>query len=99
MGVNTDATAPPFQPLPPEPGVPPSGIGKHPDIRGMANRARKRVSPQRVAFTNPGIDSASIPGIAPTPALTAQQQYVKAGAALDTLQVNIDNFLDWILFR
>jgi hypothetical protein len=52
-----------------------------------------------VAFTHPGIDSAAIPGIAPTPALTAQQQYVKAGAALDTLQVNIDNFLDWILFR
>jgi len=41
MGVSTDATAVPFKPLPPQPGMPPSGIAAQNNIRGIANQAKK----------------------------------------------------------
>jgi hypothetical protein len=102
MGVNTDVQTTPFQPLPPKPGTTPSGIAQHQDIRGMANRARQRVTNRQRTFMNMVADNMTAPTPAAAPASAAgenQQQYLKMGSELADNRDLVDRFVDWVLFE
>ena len=97
MGVNTDVKAPPFQPIPPKPGVLPSGIAGRQDIRSMANNARQRVSSRQQQFLNMVANSAT-PDASAQPAEAPAAQYAKMGRLLDENRDIVDRFVDWVLF-
>jgi hypothetical protein len=107
MGVSTDATAVPFKPLPPQPGVPPSGIAQQNNIRGIANQAKKQVSERQQRFLSMASNNATPSAIqtqpiqqqAPATAPTAQGMYVQAAMKLADNHDVIDRFVDWVLFR
>ena len=109
MGVNTDATAVPFHPPAPQPGIAPSGITMqdNQNIRGMANKARQDVSSRQQNFLAMmrSTNSPSIPQTAQTqpqqqPAPAApQQMYRQAAAKLVEHADTIDKFVDWVLFE
>jgi len=92
MGVITDQPAVPFMPQAPKPGIPPSGIGNQPNIRGMANRAKGAVSERQRQFSAMMNDSAQQPQQTPV------QKYANAAAALEANHDIVDRFVDWVLF-
>jgi len=104
MGVSTDATAVPFKPLPPQPGMPPSGIAAQNNIRGIANQAKKQVSERQrnflsMARNNATPSAAQVQPNTQQPAAVTQGMYVQAASLLADNHDVIDRFVDWVLFR
>ena len=101
MGVNTDAPAVPFQPLPPQPGVLATGINNRQDIRGMANKAKQQVSSRQQQFLSMVRNNATPPQPqqpVPTPTVTPEQKFASAAAALEANHELVDRFVSWVLF-
>jgi hypothetical protein len=107
MGVNTDATAVPFQPPPAMPGLPASGINNRQDIRGMANKAKQNVSARQQQFLSmvrnnatPSQQAQQAPAQmpAPAPVMSPEQKFANAAAALEAKHDVVDRFVDWVLF-